>query len=343
MLPWNPWLGLQMQFDRLKRREFIAFVGGAAAMWPLAARAQQGRTLPTVGFLGAGTPATAGPWVAVFTQRLRELGWIEDRTINIDLRWAEGRKDRSAEIAAEFVRFKVDVIATYSTEHAIIAKQATATIPIIATLLGDPLGTGLVTSLARPGGNLTGLSAQNVDLAGKRFELLREVVPALHRLAILFNVNNPNSALEIDILRRAARPLGLDVLTSEIRPAEDIAPAFAAIKAAQADAVLVVGDPLTFVNRTRIHTLALTARLPTVHVVREFVEAGGLISYGPNYPDLFRRAAEYVDKILRGAKPGDLPVEQPTKFDLVINLTTAKALDLTIPESFLLRADEVIE
>jgi putative ABC transport system substrate-binding protein len=326
----------------MKRREFITLLGGAVT-WPLTARAQQGRTLPTIGFLGAGTPATAGPWAAVFTQRLRELGWIEDRTIKIDLRWAEGRKDRSAEIAAEFVRSKVDVIATYSTEHAIIAKQATATIPIVATLLGDPLGTGLVTSLARPGGNLTGLSAQNVDLAGKRFELLREVIPGLRRLAILFNVNNPNSALEIGILRKAARPLGLDVLTSEIRPAEDVAPAFAAIKAAQADAVLVVGDPLTFVNRTRIHTLALKARLPTVHVVREFVEAGGLMSCGPSYPDLFRRAAEYVDKIPRGAKPADIPVEQPTKFEFVINLTTAKALSLTIPESFLLRADEVIE
>jgi putative ABC transport system substrate-binding protein len=326
----------------MRRREFVTLLGGAAA-WPLAARAQQAGKLPTIGFLGAGTPVTAGPWVAAFAQRLRELGWIEDRTIRIDLRWAEGRKDRSAEIASEFVRFKVDCIATYSIEHALIAKQATATIPIVATLLGDPLGSGLVTSLARPGGNLTGLSSQNVDLAGKRFELLREVVPALRRLAILFNMNNPNSALEIDIVRRAARPLDLDVSAAEIRPAEDFAHAFAAIKAAQADAVFVVGDPLTLVNRSRILTLALTARLPTVFVTREAVEAGGLMSYGPNYPGLFRRAAEYVDKILRGSKPGDLPIEQPTKYDLVINLTTAKALDLAIPESFLLRANEVIE
>jgi putative ABC transport system substrate-binding protein len=327
----------------MRRREFITLLGGAAGAWPVAVGAQQGRTLPTVGFLGAGTPTTAGPWVAVFTQRLRDVGWIEDRTIKIDLRWAEGRKDRSAEIAAEFVRVKVDVIATYSTEHALIVKQATSTIPIVASLIGDPIGNGLVTNLARPGGNLTGLSAQNVDLAGKRFELLREVVPALRRVAILFNINNPNSALEIDIVRKAAIPLGLDVLTSEIRPAEDIAPVFAQIKAAQADAVFVVGDPLTFVNRTRIHTLALSARLPTVHVVREFVEAGGLMSYGPNYSDLFRRAAEYVDKILRGAKPGDLPVEQPTKYDFVLNLTTAKALDIEIPPALLGRADEVIE
>jgi putative ABC transport system substrate-binding protein len=328
----------------MKRREFIGLLGGAAVAWPpVAARAQQVRRLPTIGFLGSGTSATAGPWIAVFMQRLRELGWIEGRTINIDLRWAQGREDLSAEIVAQFVRLDVDVIATYSTEHALIAKRATVAIPIVATLLGDPLGTGLVGTLARPGGNLTGLSAQNVDLAGKRFELLREIVPTLRRLAILFNANNPNSALEIDIVRTTARPLGLEVLTSEIRPGEDIALAFAAIKAAQADALFVVGDPLTFANRTRIHTLALTARLPTVHVIREFVEAGGLMSYGPNYPDLFRRAAEYVDKILRGAKPGDLPVEQPTKYDLVVNLTTAKALDLAVPHKLLALADEVIE
>jgi putative tryptophan/tyrosine transport system substrate-binding protein len=324
----------------MTRREFIAGLAGAAA-WPLSARAQ--RTLPTVGFLGAGTSATAGPWVAVFVQRLRELGWIEGQTIRIDLRWAESRRDRSAEIAADFVRSKVDVIATYSTEHAFIAKEATAAIPIVATLISDPLGTGLVTSLARPGGNLTGLSAQNVDLAGKRFELLREIIPRLRRLAILFNVNNASAALEVEIVRKAALPLGVDVLTLELRPAEDIAPAFVAIKTAQADAAFVVGDPLTFANRTRIHTLSMAARLPTIYAFREFVEGGGLMSYGPNYPDLFRRSAEYVDKILRGTKPSDLPVEQPTKYDLVINLITAKALDLTVPESILLRADGVIE
>jgi putative tryptophan/tyrosine transport system substrate-binding protein len=324
----------------MRRREFIAGLGSAAA-WPLVARAQ--RPLPTIGFLGAGTSATEGPWFAVFMQRLRELGWDEDRTVRIDLRWAEGRRDRASEIATEFVRSKVDVIVAYSTEHAQIAKQTTASIPIVAPLIGDPLGTGLVNSLARPGGNLTGLSAQNVDLAGKRFELLGEIVPKLRRLAILYNVNNTNAGLEIENIRKAAPLLGVAVLTSEIRPAEDIAPAFAALKAAHADAVFVVGDPLTLANRVRIHTLAMAARLPTIHTVREFVEAGGLMSYGPNFPELFRRAAEYVDKILRGTKAGDLPVEQPTKYDLVINLTTAKALDLMIPESFLLRADEVIE
>jgi putative ABC transport system substrate-binding protein len=342
MMVQNPWLAQRMQFNRLRRREFITLLSGAAAAWPLTAGAQKGSGLPTIGFLGAGSPDTAGPWAAVFAQRLPELGWIEGRTINIDLRWAQGRKDRSAEIAAEFARIKVDVIVTYSAEHALIAKQTTATIPIVATLLHDPRGTGL-TSIAHPGGNFTGISSQNVDLTGKRCELLREVVPDLRRLAVLFNVNNPASPLELDIVQSAGRLLGIEVLTSELRPGEDIASAFAAMKRAQADVLYVVGDPLVFVHRTRINILAVAARLATVHATREFVEAGGLMSYGPNYPALFRRAAEYVDKILRGTKPGDLPVEQPTKYDLVVNLTTAKALGLTIPESFLVRADEVIE
>ena len=307
------------------RRDFITLLAGAAAALPVAARAQQPVKLPTIGFLGAGSAAGSGLWLTAFTQRLRALGWIEDRTVAIDPRWAEGRKDRSAEIAAEFVRLKVNVIVTYSNEHVEIAKQATSTIPIVFALAGDPLGTGLVASLARPGGNLTGLSSQNVDLAGKRFELLREVIPGLRRLAILFNGNNPNSSLEFGIIDAAARPLGLEVVASEIRRAEDIAPALAAIKE-QADAMYVVGEPLTFVQRTQINTLALVARLPTVYAVREYVQAGGLMSYGPNFPDLFRRAGDYVDKILRGAMPADLPVEQPTKYDLVINLTTAKAL-----------------
>jgi putative tryptophan/tyrosine transport system substrate-binding protein len=325
----------------VRRRKFIGLLGGAA-VWPLTASAQQGLRLPTIGFLGAGSQDTAGPWVGVFAQRLRELGWIEGRTINIDLRWAEGRKDRSAEIAAEFVRIKVDLIVTYSAEHALIAKRMTATIPIVATLLHDPRGTGL-TSIAHPGGNFTGISSQNVDLTGKRVELLREVVPNLRRLAILFNVNNPTSPLELDVVQSVGRLLGVEVLTSELRPGDDIASVFAAMKGAQADALYVIGDPLTFVHRTRINILAVAARLATVHATREFVEAGGLMSYGPNYPALFRRAAEYVDKILRGTKPGDLPVEQPTRYDLVLNLTTAKALGLDIPPTLLARADEVIE
>src|SRR5499433_1457503 len=322
------------------RRELLVALGGAAA-WPLAARAQQAAKVPTIGFLGSGTPITAGAWVVAFAQRLRELGWIEGRTIKIDLRWAEGRNDRSGEIVTDFVRLKVDVIVTYGSEHIQIAKEATSTIPIVA-LMGDPVGSGLVASLAHPGGNLTGLSGQNADLNGKRFELLHEIVPNLRRLAVLFNGNNLAYRLESDIVRAAAIPLGLEVLAAEIRSGDDIAPTFAAI-ATDADALLVVGEPLTFTYRSQISALALAARLPTTYSTRGYVEAGGLMSYGPNFPALFQRMADYVNKLLRGTKPEDLPVEQPTRYDLIVNLTTAKALGLKIPESFLLRADEVIE
>ena len=311
----------------MKRREFITLLGGAAAAWPLAARAQQPAKLPTIGFLGASTPSAESQWAAAFVQRLRELGWIEGRTVAIEYRWAEGRSERFAEIAAEFVRLKVDVIVTAGTAAVLAAKQATSVIPIVFAAAGDPVGTGLVASLARPGGNVTGLSIQATDLAGKRLELLREVVPGLRRLAIMANVGYPAAVLEMGEVQAAARTLGLEVATLEIRRAEDIAPAFEALKG-RADALYVCADPLVTTNRIRINTLALGARLPTMHGVREYVEAGGLMSYGPNFPDLFRRAADYVDKILRGAKPADIPVEQPTKFDLVINLTTAKALGL---------------
>ena len=326
----------------MKRREFITLLGGAAAAWPLAARAQQSAKLPTIGFLGADPPAAMGQWVAAFVRRLRELGWIENRTVAIEYRWAEGRSERYAEIAAEFVRLKVDVIVTHSSGPVLAANQATSVIPIVFAVSGDPLGTGLVASLARPGGNVTGLSVQFTDLAGKRLELLREVLPGLRRLAILANIGNPGSALEMGEVQATARTLGVERLTLEIRRAEDIAPAFETLKG-RAEALYVCSDPLVFTNRIRINTLALAARLPTMHGLREYVEAGGLMSYGANFPDLFRRVADYVDKILRGAKPADLPVEQPTKFDLVVNLITAQALGLTMPPSLLARADDVIE
>jgi putative ABC transport system substrate-binding protein len=281
-------------------------------------------------------------WVTAFVQRLRELGWIEGRTIAIEYRWAEGRADRAAEIAAEFVRLKVDVIVTYATPPVVAAKQATADIPIVSAVMGDPVGTGLVASLARPGGNVTGLSVLTPDLAGKRLELLREVVPGLRRLAFLGNVGNPITALEMGEVQTAARTLGLHLVTLEIRRPEDIVPAFETLKS-DAQALYVAGDPLVLANRVRINTLALVARLPAFYNERAYVEAGGLMSYGVNWPDLFRRTAELVDKILRGAKPGNIPVEQPTKFDLVINLTTAKALGLDIPPTLLALADEVIE
>ena len=275
-------------------------------------------------------------------QRLRELGWIEGRTVAIEYRWMEGRTERAAEFAAEFVRLKVDVIVTHSAVPVLAAKQATSVIPIVIAVAADPVGTGLVAGLARPGGNVTGLSLQATDLAGKRVELLREVVPGLRRMAIMANVGAPAAVVEIGEVQAAARTVGLEVATSEIRRAEDIAPAFEALKG-RVEALYVAADPLINSNRLRINILALGARLPTMFPLREIVEAGGLMSYGTNFPNLFRRAADYVDKILRGAKPADLPVEQPTKFDLVVNLTTAKALGLTIPESFLLRADELIE
>ena len=326
----------------MKRREFITLLGGAAASLPLVLRAQQPAKLPTVGFLGAGTPSTYSQWVAAFMQQLRERGWIEGRNIAIELRWAEGKNEGYADIAAEFVRLNVDVIVTTGTAAVVAAKQATSVIPIVFTSAGDPVATGLVASLARPGGNVTGLSNQLPDLAGKRLELLREIIPGLHRLAILTNVGNPIGALEMGEVQAAARTLGLEIIPLEIRRAEDIGLAFEALKD-RADALYVVAEPLLSSNHVRISTLALGARLPTLLGIRDYVEAGGLVSYGPNTPDLFRRAADLVDKILRGAKPKDIPVEQPAKFDLVINLTTAKALGLTIPPTLLARADEVIE
>jgi putative ABC transport system substrate-binding protein len=326
----------------MKRREFISLLGGAAAAWPLAARAQQAGKLPTIGFLGSGTPSVQGQRVAAFVQRLRELGWIDGRDLAIEYRWAEGRDKRYTEIAAEFARLKVDVIVTSATPATLAAKQATAVIPIVFVNALDPLGIGLVASLARPGGNATGLSGQGLDLVGKRLELLREVVPDLRRLAVMADVGNPVSVLEMAEAQAAARRLSLEVTTSEIRRAEDIAPAFEALRE-RTDALYLCADPLMNANRTRINILAVGARLPTMHGNRGYVEAGGLMSYGANVLDQYRRAADFVDKILRGAKPADLPVEQPTKFDFVINLTTAKALGLTVPEALLARADEVIE
>jgi putative tryptophan/tyrosine transport system substrate-binding protein len=325
----------------MRRREFITLLGGAAAAWPLAARAQQQKS-PTIGFLGATTPAADGQLFAAFVQRLRELGWIEGRNVAIEVRWASARNERFVEIAAEFIRLKVDVILTHTTPPTLAAKQATSVIPIVFATAGDPVGSGIVASLARPGGNVTGLSSQGTDAVGKRLELLRAIMPALRRVAVLANVSSAFAALEKDEVQAVARTLDLEPAAFDIRRGEDIAPAFAALKG-RADALYIVLDPVTLSNRVRINTLALGARLPTMYTVRELVEAGGLMSYGPNWSNQFRRAGDYVDKILRGAKPGDLPVEQPTKFDLVVNVTTANALGLEVPPTLLARADEVIE
>ena len=325
----------------MRRRDFITLLGGAAAAWPLAVRAQQPAT-PVIGFLGASTSSNWSHWTTAFVRRLGELGWIEGRTVVIEYRWAEGRSERFAEITGEFVRLKVDVIVTVGSA-ALAAKQVTPDIPIVFALATDPLGGGLVANLAHPGGNATGLSMQASDAVGKRLELLREVLPGLRRLAIIGNVDYPAAEQEIAEVRAAAPTLGLDVDVLEIGHAEDIAGAFSKLESGS-QALYVCGDALVNAQHVRINTLALGARLPTMYPTRvPFVDGGGLISYGPNAVHLFQRAADYVDKILRGVKPADLPVQQPTKFELVINLKAAKALGLDIPPMLLARADEVIE
>jgi putative tryptophan/tyrosine transport system substrate-binding protein len=326
----------------MRRREFIGLLGGAAA-WPLAARAQHTQArLPTIGYLGGGDATSQRAWVDAFVQRLRELGWIEGRTIAIEYRWGEGRPERYAEIAAEFVRLNVDVILAGGTEAAVAAKQATSVIPIIFSTAGDPIGSRLVASLARPGGNVTGLSNQGSDLPAKRLSLLCEVLPELRRLAVMANANYSGGVTEREQIEATARTLGLEIIPLPIRRADDIAAAFGGLEG-RAQALYVTGDSLVNAQRLRIITLALVARLPTMFSQRQYVEGGGLMSYGPNYPDMNRRAADFVDKVLRGTKPTNLPVEQPTQFELVINLITAKALGLEAPPTLLARTDEVIE
>ena len=324
----------------MRRREVITLLGGAAA-WPMAASAQLAARVPTIGVLAGGTPSSHGQLVAALVQRFRELGWTEGRTAAVEVRWAEGRSERFAEIAAEFVRLKVDVIVTSGLAVPAV-RQVTSVIPIVFAGASEPVATGLVASLARPGGNVTGLSLQQTDYAGKRFELFREVVPQLRRLAILGSAGAPGAMLEMSQVQATARALGLEVVTAEIRRAEDISSTFRTLSG-RADALYVCPDALVTTNSIRINILAAGARLPTTYIFREDVAAGGLMSYGPSFPHIYRRAADLVDKVLRGAKPADLPVEQPTKFDLVVNLITAQALGLTVSPTLLASADEVIE
>jgi putative ABC transport system substrate-binding protein len=317
-------------------------LGGAAAAWPLGARAQTSAKLPAIGYLGANSAAAQASWTAAFVQRIHELGWTEGRNLTIEYRWADGRGDRYGEIAAEFVRLKVNVIVSAGNEASSAAKRATSVIPIVFPVAGDPVGTGLVSSLARPGGNVTGLSIQQTDLASKRIELLREIIPGIRRVGIMANTGSPNSVKDAGEAQATINSLGLQTSMFGIRRAEDIVSAFETIKD-RIDALYVSGDPLVNTNRVHINNLALAARIPTVYGFQELAEAGGLLSYGPSFPDLFRRSADMVDKILRGSKPTDIPVEQPTKFELVINLRTAKALGLRIPDKLLFTADRVIE
>ena len=321
----------------MRRREFITLVSGAAA-WPLAARAQQPK-LPVIGFLGTVTK-TAWP-VEAFDKRMAELGWIGGQTVTIDYRWADGSSERITAFAADFVRSKVDVIVTGGNAVSAV-KQATSTIPVVFAAAVDPIASGFVDSLARPGGNVTGLSLQSPELVGKRLELLRTILPAAHRLAVIANVDYPAAEHELDQVQATAGALGFEAVALKIRRAEDIAPALDGLNN-RADALYVAPDALVGSNAARIITLALSARVPTLFANRRDVQAGGLLSYGPSEPAMFRRAADFVDKILHGAKPGDIPVEQPTQFELVVNLTTAKALGIEVPHNLLVLADEVIE
>jgi putative ABC transport system substrate-binding protein len=325
----------------MKRREFITLLGGAS-VWPLAARAQQARKIHIIGYLNPGLPAFP-PVYTAFTNALQELGWIEGQNIAIERRYAENRLERLPELAAELVRLNVEVIVAIGTLGPLAAKRATSTIPIVMTAAGDPLGSGLVASLAQPGGNVTGMSLMVPDIAGKRLELLKEILPRLVRVAVLWNAANSYPAIVFKETQTAARRFGIEVQSLEVRSPDDFNGAFEKVRQYRPDALIEVEDPLTNSLHKRIVEFAAAEQLPSLHGFGEEVKAGGLISYGASLSDLYRRAAGYVDKILKGAKPADLPVQQPTKFELVINLKTAKALGITIPPSLLARADEVIE
>ena len=325
----------------MRRRDFIAG-GSAAVVLSAPARAEQSTKRPTIGFLGAASPELAGPWVAAFVKRLGELGWTEGRNVAIEYHWAEARTERYSEIATELANRKVDVIVTWASAPVLAAKRATTTIPIVFAAQMDPVGAGVVASLARPGGNVTGMSIQQTDTAGKRIELLREALPRLARLAVMANSSAPGAMIEMREVATTARTLGLEVIPIEVSQAGEVFSSIESIRD-RADALYVATDPLIFSNRIAINEMAQRQRTPTIYGSREYVDAGALMSYGPNWIDLFRHAAEQVDKILRGTKPADLPVQQPTKFDLVVNLRTAKALGLEIPPSLLARADEVID
>lgn len=324
----------------MHRREVITLVG-IAAVWPFAAYAQQ-RAIPVIGLFIPSETSTAKPRVEAFVQRLHELGWIEGRTVAIEYRWAEGRTERFSEIVAELARLKVDVIVTAGASPAATAKRVTSRIPIVFAVSSDPVGTGLVATLARPGGNITGLSYLGPDLAAKRLEIAREALSGLARLAIMADSDAAGAMLEMHEVQTTASKLGIEAILLKIERREQITLALTTLRE-RADALYVCSDPLVNANRVRIVTLAIGARLPTVFGERENVDAGGLMSYGPNIPDMFRRAAGLVDKILHGTKPADIPVEQPTNFELVINMKTAKTLGLVIPPTLLSRADEVIE
>jgi len=324
------------------RREFITVLGGAAA-WPVVARAQQTERMRRVGVLmNSANGAFGQPRAGAFQQELQRLGWIDDRNITVEYRWGEDRFEQYATIVAEFVHLDVDVIVTVGTPAALRAKETTSVIPIVFVGSRDPVRTGLVASLERPGGNITGISNQNPNIASRRIKLLQDIVPDLSRLAILANADDVSGALEVHDATQAAGALGIDVIASEIRLAEDIAPALTNLHG-PALALYVVADALTNTHASEVSALALSARLPTIYAFRQLLESGGLLSFGLDALAQYRGAAALVDKILRGAWPADISVVPPAKLELVINLKTAKALGLTVPPSLLAIADEVIE
>jgi putative tryptophan/tyrosine transport system substrate-binding protein len=326
----------------MKRREFIMLVGGAAAAWPLAAYAQQAGKVYRIGVFTSGAPLMSKTW-SIFIDGLKELGWTEGKNIAFEPRYAENDLARLPELAAELVGLNVDVILAIGTLAALAAKRASATIPIVMANAGDPLGSGLVVSLAQPGGNVTGMSLMAPDLGGKRLELLKELLPRLSRVAVIWNAANPYSALMFEETRGAAKTLAIELQSLEVRGPDDFGVVLDSAGRKRADALVTVEDPLTFNHRKQIAESCAKNRLPAMYGLREYADAGGLMAYGASQEDLFRRTVGYVDKILKGVKPADLPVQQPTKFELIINLTTAKALGLEIPPTLLARADEVIE
>jgi putative tryptophan/tyrosine transport system substrate-binding protein len=323
----------------MKRREFIGLLGGAVA-WPLTASAQRaGGKIITIGILAI------EPWppIDTFRRALDDLGYIEGKNVRFEYRYAKGRNERFPELANELVGLNVDVILTWSTDAALAAKQATTRIPIVMGAVGDPLGIGIVTNLARPGGNVTGLSSRAAELEGKRLQLLKEVVPGLSRVAILFNPTNHYMPLALQSARKGAQTLDVTLASYEVYDTASLNGAFVTLTKDRPDGLLVPGDPFLVSQRSRIAQFAIENKLPSVYTFRKYIEAGGLIAYTPNFDDLFRRAATYVDKILKGAKPGELPIEQSTKFRLVINFKTARTIGVIVPPTLVARADEVIE
>ena len=327
----------------MRRRQFITLLGGAAATWPLAARAQQPAKIPRIGFLGNSTATMEANLIGPLRDGLRELGYEEGRNVIIEFRWADGKYDQFPALVAELLAAKVDVIITAGTPATLAIKKATSMVPLVFIAVGDPVGTGVVPNLGRPGGNITGLSSIAPDLEGKRLELLREVVPKLSHVAFFLNPANAFHTASMRQARVAAQSLGIKLQPMEVNKSEQLDGAFASIVKEKPDALLILADRIFLHNRKRMMEFAIQQRLPSVNAYRELVEAGGLISYGPSYEDMHRRAAVYVDKILKGTKPADLPIEQPTKFTLLINLKTAKTLGLTVPPTLVARADELIE